>query len=126
VPKSVQDGKIIKRGGGKYSLKIKTKKTNIEYDDIANELMSPEQRSLTRLISLCLRHGVPHEFIVGQLKKVNGDITEFSNVVSRILNKYIKELYFTKSEVCPLCGEILINHEGCLKCISCNGFSKCD
>ncbi|MFW6014991.1 MAG: LAGLIDADG family homing endonuclease [bacterium] len=125
VPKSVQQGEIIKKGGGVYSLRIKIRRANVEYDDIANELMTAEQRSLTRILSLCLRHGVPHEFIVGQLKKANGDITDFSNVVSRILSKYIKELYFSKNERCPICGEMMIIQEGCMTCISCHGYSKC-
>lgn len=125
IPKSVREGQIAKCGGGKYSLRVKIRKANVEYEDIATELMTPEQRSLTRLVSLCLRHGTPHEFIVDQLKKANGDITDFVNVMSRILSKYIKETYFSKSDKCPVCGEVMIMTEGCMKCISCLGYSKC-
>jgi len=124
IPKSVKDGEIIKRGGGEYALRVKIRRANVEYDDVAKELMTAEQRSLTRILSLCLRHGVPHEFIVDQLKKANGDITDFSNVVSRILSKYIKETYFSKGNVCPNCGEMMVLREGCIKCLSCL-YSRC-
>lgn len=125
IPKSVREGNIVKHGGGEYSLQVKIRRADVEYKDIAKELMTPEQRSLTRLVSLCLRHGTPHEFIVDQLKKANGDITDFVNVVSRILSKYIKEAYFAKVDKCPICGDPMIMSEGCMKCISCHGYSKC-
>lgn len=126
IPRSVKEGEIVKKGGGKYSLRVKVRRSVVEYDDIAHELMSAEQRSLTRLLSLGLRHGIPHEFITSQLKKANGDITDFSSVVSRIIGKYIKEFYFSKGEVCPQCNNLMVVVGGCLSCITegC-GYSKC-
>lgn len=124
ISKNVKNGEIIKKGNGIYSLKFHTRKSVVEYDDIAIELMTAEQRSITRIISLCLRHGIPYEFITEQLKKANSGITDFSNVVSRILSKYIKEYYFSKSENCPICKELLLKQEGCMKCLSC-GYSRC-
>jgi ribonucleoside-diphosphate reductase alpha chain len=63
LPKSVKEGVIKKNGGGKYSLLVKIKKNEVEYKNIADILMSSEQKALTRMISISLRHGVPVEFI---------------------------------------------------------------
>jgi predicted RNA-binding Zn-ribbon protein involved in translation (DUF1610 family) len=75
-----------------------------------------------------MRHGTPLEFVQSQVKKANGDITEFSTVVARVLSSYIKEYHYNKSDVCPQCGEeTMVRVEGCMKCINeeCN-YSRCD
>jgi len=125
IPKSCKCGTLIKKNGGKYSLAIKIKNSDVEYKDVANTLMTTEQRSLTRLISLSMRHGVPLEFIQEQLKKANGDITDFSTVVARVLGSYIKEYKYSKNTMCPNCGDSkLVRSEGCMSCPNC-GYSKC-
>jgi len=125
LPKSVENGIITKNGGGLYNLNIKIKKMDVEYKDIADILMGPNERSMTRLISTGLRHGVPVEFISQQLKKTRADITEFASAVSRILGKYETMELSVKSK-CPNCGEPMVNSEGCIKCINeeC-GYSRC-
>ena len=85
--------------------------------------MNPEQRALTRMISLSLRHGVHYEFIVKQLEKASGDITDFAAAVNRVLRKYIKQFIYSKQS-CVECGGEIIFVEGCSKCSSC-GASKC-
>jgi len=123
IPSYVKDGIIKKCKNGTYSLEYNTKRTSIEIKDIAQVMMDGNQRAMTRLISLSLRHGVNMEFIIKQLKKAGTDITEFSMAVSRILGTYIKEYKHDKGELCPECGEPMVRKEGCMGC-SC-GYSKC-
>lgn len=123
LPKSVDSGMIVKNGKGKYSLRVKVRKRELEHKDIANVLMSAEQRVITRMLSTCLRHGVPVEFITSQLKKAKQDITDFASAISRVLSKY-ESPDMIEEEKCPSCGENMIKEEGCIKCISCS-YSRC-
>lgn len=130
VPKTCKSGKISKRGGSKYSLEIMIRNAEVEYKDLAQVLMTSNQRALTRLLSLALRHGTPPEFIQQQLRKANGEITDFSAVVARVLGMYIKQNRFEEKSlgVCPACGkESLMRIEGCIKCAE-EGcmYSRCD
>ena len=90
--------------------------------------MTNNERALTRLLSLNLRHGVPLQFIVDQLKKSNGDITAFATAISRVLSIYIKDidyLYKDGEKICPMCGkETMVFRGGCMECIECK-HSKC-
>ena len=128
IPGTVKSGRIKKKIKGEYQLIIPVRGSCVKYDNIGELLMNSEYRSLTRLISLNLRHGVPHEFIIDQLRKSNEGIVEFSSVVSRVLSKYIKKysFYNTESDKCPQCGKegTLVRGESCLSCIDC-GWSKC-
>jgi len=125
IPSYVKEG-IIKKNlkTGTYSLLYSTKRTDIEIKNIAHVLMDSTERAMTRLISLNLRHGVPHEFIVKQLKKAGHDITDFATAISRILSYYIKQYIYEKAVKCNNCGEDMIRTEGCLTCPNC-GNSKC-
>jgi len=125
LPQKCQTGEIIKQGGSKYSLRVKIRNSDVLYEDIANLLMSDNEKALTRLLSLNLRHGVYPQFIVDQLKKSNGDITAFSTAISRVLSKYVVDYVF-KDNVCPKCGQAsLFFTEGCIKCLDCD-YSRCD
>ena len=64
----------------------------LEYREIdINEYFdNQEYAAATRLISMSLRHGVPLEYLITQLKKSSTNISEFGSAVSRILKKYIK------------------------------------
>lgn len=124
IAKSVKDGIVIKNNGT-YTLRIPSKSTYIEYNDVTQLFMNEEFKALTRMISLSLRHGVYHEFIVSQLKKSSEFVGDFMAVVSRVLNKYIKEtIILDNKNTCPDCGEGLINESGCVKCSNCT-YSKC-
>lgn len=123
LPQTVKDGIIKKNGSGRYALNFFTRKNEVEYKDIADTLMSSEQKALTRMISLSLRHGTPIEFVTDQLKKAKGDITDFASVVSRVLSKYESNILLN-SEICPNCGEPMTKHEGCILCMNCS-YSKC-
>lgn len=124
LPKSCESGTIKKAKKGTYNLHVKVRNTEVEFKKIAHVLMNPEQRALTRLMSLSLRHGVPHEFIVKQLTKASGDITDFAASCTRVLRKYIKDYEF-ETEKCPDCGEKAVRAEGCIKCSVDCGWSKC-
>jgi len=128
IPKSCKKGKIIKRGHSKYSLEIMIRRSPVEYKDLAQVLMSDNERALTRLLSLNLRHGIPLQFIVSQLKKSNGGITTFSTAISRVLSSYIDQvdyMYKDTEKKCPGCGKsTMVFKGGCFECVEC-GYSKC-
>lgn len=84
--------------------------------------------TLSRLVSMSLRHGTPLQVVVNQLQKneVSG-LFDFDKCVARVLKHYIKEgERVVTSEVCPTCGKTLIYIEGCKTCSSREcGWSKC-
>ena len=128
IPKSCKKGYIVKKGHGKYSLEIMIRRSVVEYKDLAQVLMTNDERSLTRILSLNLRHGIPLQFISLQLKKSNGDITTFSTAISRVLTHYIKNteyVYKDSERKCPQCDEnSMVFKSGCMECTEC-GYSKC-
>jgi ribonucleotide reductase alpha subunit len=126
LPKSCKCGIVRKQGGGKYELEVVIRRSPVVYKDLASILMDDDQKAMTRLLSLSLRHGVLPRYIVEQLKKSNGNITAFSTAISRVLSKYIGTYNLKEGEnKCPSCGEpTLIFSEGCIKCSSC-AYSRC-
>jgi len=126
LPKSCKNGIVRKQGGGKYELEVVIRRSPVVYKDLAGILMDDDQKAMTRLLSLGLRHGVLPRYIVEQLKKSNGNITAFSTAISRVLSKYIGTYNLKAGEnKCPSCGEeSLIFSEGCIKCINCS-YSRC-
>jgi ribonucleoside-diphosphate reductase alpha chain len=133
VPTTVKKG-ILRKIHAKYSLIVLIRGSEVEYRNIAFSFMNEQYRSLTRMISLSLRHGVRPAFITDQLKKADEGITEFSSVVSRVLNNYMKTKdyeYLNKKQkqgdICVLCGGTdWHNSGGCLVCSTCGRGSKCD
>lgn len=129
IPSSISTGIIEKKGKGMYSLSLEN---GIEYNDVASTLMNERYRSMTRMISLSLRHGVRPVYIIDQIRKSNEDITEFSSAVIRILNKYIKALDYTylakhTGFKCEFCGsENAVYNGGCVVCAECGKGSKCE
>lgn len=129
VPKTVKKG-ILKKMGAKYSLIVPIRRSEVEYKDIAATFMNERYRSLTRMVSLSLRHGVRPVFITDQLKKADEGISSFASVVSRVLNKYNRQLDYeyleTKNkDTCANCGGTDWHYEGgCKTCSNCNS-SKC-
>lgn len=120
IPKEVKDGKIVKMKRGHYEL-ITENKNYI----ISGETLDETVESLTRMISISLRHGVDISFIVQQLEKTKGDLYSFSKALSRALKKYIKDGVKVSGDNCPECNSNnLIREDGCIKCSNC-GFSKC-
>jgi ribonucleoside-diphosphate reductase alpha chain len=128
LPKSCKEGTITKAKSGTYSLEVMIRNSPVEYKQLASVLMNDEQKALTRILSLNLRHGVLPQFMVSQLKKTGGDIVDFSTAISRVLSKYVKDYVFKDGEnSCPNCGnDSLVYMENCMKCAepSC-GYSRC-
>jgi len=114
-------GFIKKVKQGQYELIAKNGEDKVILNNIGKAL-DPIFGSLSRFISMSLRHGVSLEFIVEQLQK-DSSFVSFERVVSRVLKKYIKDGQ-KSTHKCEECGGTLEFREGCLVCIEC-GFSKC-
>ena len=120
MPKACKDGIIRKQTSGIYELEVLIRNKSVIYKDLASVLMTDGQKLSTRLISTGLRHGVLPRYIVDQMKKTGGNISDFSTAVARVLSKYI-DAYALKEEEgkCPKCGEnSLMFIEGCVKCVN--------
>jgi ribonucleoside-diphosphate reductase alpha chain len=115
-------GKIIKNGGGKYHLDL----GDFKLKNISSYLKNDTHRTITRLVSLSLRHGVPLYFVLDQLSKADGTVVDFSKAMLRVLNKYVEEEdVCAKGKVCPNCGSDNVKFaSGCMECLACN-YSKC-
>lgn len=134
VPKKVKEGTLIKNGKvaglATYNLKIPFGDDDeMVFKNIVNLFDSPLYGAFTRTISLALRHGVPVQYLVEQLRKdKHSDMTSFSAVIARVLSKhYIPDgtnaTTFEKS--CSSCGSNLLSYQqGCVTCMNC-GSSKC-
>jgi ribonucleoside-diphosphate reductase alpha chain len=116
-------GIIRKIDHNKFNLIISiNERTNITIENISKEFNN-QYNLITRLMSTALRHGTPLEFILKQIEKASSDIS-FERALTRVLKTYIKFGEGSK-QICPQCGEPLINQDGCKTCISC-GWSKCE
>lgn len=140
VPKKAKKGILIKNGKKDgvttYNLRIPLGDDDeLVLKDIVSLFDNPLYGAFTRAISLTLRHGVPVQFLVEQLRKdKHSDITSFSAVVARVLKGYIVDGTASTSEKrCPECGgETLVYQQGCVSCLggvkqdgSLCGWSKC-
>lgn len=117
-----KEGIIKKNGRGQYSLIIPNGEEKIVFDNIGKEF-DATYGSLSRFISMGLRHGVPLQFIVDQLNK-DKNFVGFEKTVARVLKKYIEEGEKVLTEKCPECNGELIYQEGCKTCPQCL-WSKC-
>ena len=115
-------GKIVKKGPGHYDLVVENGVVKIMINNIGKTFDSM-YGTLSRMISMSLRHQVPLQFIVDQLNKDSGFIA-FEKVLSRILKKYIKDNTTTHKK-CPICGANIIYVDGCQTCET-GDWSKCD
>jgi ribonucleoside-diphosphate reductase alpha chain len=129
-PKSLEKGVIVKRSmkaSSKYDIYFnKDADEEITFKDITSHFSNEAYSTNARIASMCLRHGIPVQFIVNQLQKdENEELFSFNKVVARVLKKYISD--GTKSSgKCSQCGQdSLAYQEGCATCTSC-GFSKCN
>lgn len=115
-------GTITKTSRGKYKL---------EFDDIEVENFStqftPVEKTLFRLLSSNLRHGVPIKYIVEQLNKAEDEMFTIQSAAARVLKKYIHDNETVTGSECPNCKmqNTLIYLEGCIQCSNCN-YQKCN
>lgn len=121
IDHKVKGGFIIK------SKRPKGYKAELDDDTIVCPITmacTDNEETVTRLISMSLRHGASIQFVAEQLGKTNGEMTSFSKAIARVLKKYIVD--GTKaSEKCSECGAQLVFENGCVICKSC-GMSKCN
>jgi len=129
-PKSLEKGVIVKRAmkaSSKYDIYFnKGDEGEITFKDITSHFSNEAYSTNARIASMCLRHGIPVQFIVNQLQKdENEELFSFNKVVARVLKKYISD--GTKSSgKCSQCSQdTMVFQEGCATCTSC-GFSKCN
>ena len=132
IPKNIKTGTIIKRSrktvNSKYDLYCGPGDDKLAIKDVVSVFDNPNHSSLTRVISLALRHGTSIQYVVEQLQKdKNAELFSFSKVIARCLKKYI--LDGTKvsngmfEESCCDSPNV-VYQEGCATCLTC-GSSKC-
>lgn len=117
------DGKIVKVRNDD-----KTKTYNFESGALLvrrlNAYEDQEASLITRLISTCLRHGVPLVSVIKQISQSKELITSFSKAIAKALSLYIKPEDVAGLK-CHKCQSTHIKLEGlCLTCMDC-GNSKC-
>jgi len=115
-------GKIEKIKRGHYKLEIGD---DVEVDNFSEHFKEVE-KTLFRMVSTSLRHGIPIKFIVDQLQKSSTNLASLTAAAGRVLKKYIQDGEKVTGQSCPNCGSTnLIYAEGCVTCSSC-GWSKCE
>lgn len=132
VPKKAKQGTLTKNGKKEgvatYNLHIPIgEDDSIVVKDVVSMFDNPEHGALTRVISMSLRHGVPIQYVVEQLKKDRrSDLQSFSGVIARVLKGYIPDgTAPTAEKACPSCGKgALVYQSGCVSCSECQ-WSKC-
>lgn len=131
IPKKAKTGTLTKRGKvnniSPYNLTVAIGDDDeLTVRDVVTVFNNPEHGSITRVISLALRHGVPMQYLVEQLKKdKNSDLQSFSNAITRVLKNYIRDGEKASEKTCGQCGaDGLIYQDGCVSCSAC-GWSKC-
>jgi ribonucleoside-diphosphate reductase alpha chain len=129
IPKSFASGVTTKEARGRYRVDLTDKSNNTLTVTKLNEKETGDEAALTRMISTAMRHGADIQFVVQQLEKVKGDMTNFSRSVARALKKYIPDGTEVKGETCENCENkdkcSLVRQEGCITCKSC-GWTKCN
>lgn len=129
-PKNGTKGQVVRTkqkqdGNAIYDLQYVEESETKVISNIADKLDNGIYGAFTRTLSASLRHGIPLQFLIDQLKKdKNSDITSFSSAIARVLQKhYAPES--EKKQKCTNCNsESLQVQEGCLICMNC-GSSKC-
>jgi ribonucleoside-diphosphate reductase alpha chain len=132
LPRSVQNGKIIKNinhdGTKRYDFQYTNKqgyKTTIEG---LSYKFNPVFWNYAKLISGVLRHGMPiHKVVdtVTSLQFDNDTINSWKAGVARALKKYVPDGTVAEGSICGECGSKNVTYqEGCLICPDC-GTSKC-
>lgn len=104
-----------------------TKGLPVKYiqDTLSKASNDSNTTKITRLISLCLRHGVLIRNIVNALDKVECFVGSFVFHIRKYLGSFIKDGEKVMDELCQSCGSTnVVYQEGCKVCANC-GSSKC-
>lgn len=121
IPKKYKNGSIVK-ADGKYNLVIGEGDDELLIADIPGMFENKQHASLTRLISMTLRHGTPLKYCVEQLLK-DGGLDAVNKALARVLKNYVEDNEDARM-ICPNCSKKLVYISGCPTCTSCQ-FSKC-
>ncbi len=123
IDKTIDKGIIRKKARGEYTLEDDKGNVLVELPSMLSEY----EETVTRLISVSLRHGVPLNFIVDQLEKTHKkEFICFTKCLGRSLKRYIKDGAKVSGANCEKCGGAeLKRSEGCIMCNDC-GWSKCN
>jgi len=116
ISKDVKTATIEKVKKGKYRAHLDD--GNI-VDDIGSHI-TDDQATITRMISLALRHGCGVKHAVESLHKVEGDMQNFGRCVARVLKQYIAD----GTEASSYGEGTWVYQEGCVTNIE-TGESKC-
>jgi ribonucleoside-diphosphate reductase alpha chain len=123
LPRKAKAG-TIKKEKHVYNLLIGEGDDELEIIDIVKTFNNPLYGTMTRLLSMLLRHGAAPKFVVLQLRKNEDEsMNSFAKTVARTLKRYV-ENGDTAGEKCPECGAELVYQSGCVQCPSC-AWSKC-
>lgn len=120
-----KQGVIRKVKKGRYDLIVQNGEEKTIVEDIGHTF-DEVYGTLSRLVSMSLRHGVPLQFTIDQLVRDTG-FNSFNRAISRVLKKYIIDgEQVMSSDKCPSCGRHNLSYQGgCKTCLSC-GWSRCD
>lgn len=117
---SARHGTVTKVKRGQYKLETDTK----DIIESVTELSNNNEEAITRMVSTSLRHGADISFVVTQLSKTKGNLTNFAKSLARVLKKYIPDGKIISGVNCSECGSELVFENGCQQCKSC-GNGKC-
>jgi ribonucleoside-diphosphate reductase alpha chain len=131
IPKKYDEGILLKNdrkaSNSTYDLKIGNG-SELVIKNVVDQFDNPNYSTMTRMISLALRHGADAQYVAEQLQKgdKDSDIFSFAKVIARVLKTYIKDgVQTTVVKVCPMCsGTQFAYQENCPSCIAC-GWQKC-
>lgn len=107
IKDSIKRGKIIKLRTSFYKAILDDESELSPITLGCNE----DEKAITRLVSMSLRHGASLEFIIEQISKIDSDLTSFIKSIARALKKYVKDGTLS-GEKCE-CGNPLIFEGGC-------------
>lgn len=125
VPRKIKKAFLIKNGKKEgiatYNLQIPVgDDDSVILKDVVSMFDNPTYGAFTRTISLALRHGVPVQYLVEQLRKdKHSDVFSFNTIIARVLSKsYIPDgTKATVEKTCPECGgTTLVYQNGCVSC----------
>ena len=122
IASKYKKGLLVKNGKGSYYLDT----GDFKLKNISSYLKTDEHRVITRLLSTCLRHGVPMAFLLDQLAKTDGTVVDFSKAINRVLKKYgDASALHNGGQKCEKCGSTnVVLNGGCPSCLDCS-YSKC-
>lgn len=124
--KKYKKGIIKKKSKGRYNLIVENGEEKTVIEDIS-KTFDEDYGTLSRFVSMSLRHRVPIEFIIDQLSR-DKNFFGFERAISRILKKYLHDdIRVLSNNSCPNCGEsdTMVFQGGCKTCNSC-GYAVCD